>query len=277
MKIIDAHQHYWHYNQSEYDWIDDSMKVLQQDFLPSHYKEEMKDNNIYGSVVVQARQSDQETKWLLDLADHNEHILGIVGWIDLKSKNLEHQLKEYKTSTKLKGFRHVIHDELDIDFMLDPQFINGLLLLNEYNYTYDLLIKSEHLENTIRLIEQLPKMKLVIDHIAKPNIKKKEWDTWAIYLKKISNDYPHVYCKISGIVTEADWYNWKEEELIEYIKYVIDIFGPSRVMFGTDWPVCQVASKVNKIIELCNKTIYKNNHKIQYKLFNYNASLFYSL
>ncbi|KJG40510.1 hypothetical protein UA32_01715 [Photobacterium angustum] len=277
MKIIDAHQHYWHYNQSEYDWIDDSMKVLQQDFLPSHYKEEMKDNNIYGSVVVQARQSDQETKWLLDLADHNEHILGIVGWIDLKSKNLEHQLKEYKASTKLKGFRHVIHDELDIDFMLDLQFINGLRLLNEYNYTYDLLIKSEHLENTIRLIEQLPKMKLVIDHIAKPNIKKKEWDTWAIYLKKIAKDYPHVYCKISGIVTEADWYNWKEEELIEYIKYVIDIFGPSRVMFGTDWPVCQVASKINKIIELCEKPIYKNNHNIQYKLFNENASLFYSL
>ncbi|PSV48050.1 amidohydrolase [Photobacterium sp. GB-36] len=277
MKIIDAHQHYWHYNQSEYDWIDDSMKVLQQDFLPSHYKEEMKDNNIHGSVVVQARQSDQETKWLLDLADHNEHILGIVGWIDLKSKNLEHQLKEYKTSTKLKGFRHVIHDELDIDFMLDLQFINGLRLLNEYNYTYDLLIKSEHLENTIRLIEQLPKMKLVIDHIAKPNIKKKEWDTWAIHLKKIANDYPHVYCKISGFVTEADWYNWKEEELIEYIKYVIDIFGPSRVMFGTDWPVCQVASKVNKIIGLCEKAIYENNHNIQCKLFNENASLFYSL
>ncbi|KJG34616.1 amidohydrolase [Photobacterium angustum] len=277
MKIIDAHQHYWHYNPSEYDWIDDSMKVLQQDFLPSHYKEEMKGNNIHGSVVVQARQSDQETKWLLDLADHNEHILGIVGWIDLKSKNLEHQLKEYKASTKLKGFRHVIHDELDIDFMLDLQFINGLRLLNEYNYTYDLLIKSEHLENTIRLIEQLPKMKLVIDHIAKPNIKKKEWDTWAINLKKIAKDYPHVYCKISGIVTEADWYNWKEEELIEYIKYVIDIFGPSRVMFGTDWPVCQVASKINKIIELCEKPIYKNNHNIQYKLFNENASLFYSL
>ncbi|KJG03543.1 hypothetical protein UB33_12550 [Photobacterium angustum] len=277
MKIIDAHQHYWHYNPSEYDWIDDSMKVLQQDFLPSHYKEEMKGNNIHGSVVVQARQSDQETKWLLDLADHNEHILGIVGWIDLKSKNLEHQLKEYKASTKLKGFRHVIHDELDIDFMLDLQFINGLRLLNEYNYTYDLLIKSEHLENTIRLIEQLPKMKLVIDHIAKPNIKKKEWDTWAIHLKKIAKDYPHVYCKISGIVTEADWYNWKEEELIEYIKYVIDIFGPSRVMFGTDWPVCQVASKINKIIELCEKPIYKNNHNIQYKLFNENASLFYSL
>ncbi|KJF82691.1 amidohydrolase family protein [Photobacterium angustum] len=277
MKIIDAHQHYWHYNPSEYDWIDDSMKVLQQDFLPSHYKEEMKGNNIHGSVVVQARQSDQETKWLLDLADHNEHILGIVGWIDLKSKNLEHQLKEYKASTKLKGFRHVIHDELDIDFMLDLQFINGLRLLNEYNYTYDLLIKSEHLENTIRLIEQLPKMKLVIDHIAKPNIKKKEWDTWAIHLKKIAKDYPHVYCKISGIVTEADWYNWNEEELIEYIKYVIDIFGPSRVMFGTDWPVCQVASKINKIIELCEKPIYKNNHNIQYKLFNENASLFYSL
>lgn len=277
MKIIDAHQHYWHYNPSEYDWIDDSMKVLQQDFLPSHYKEEMKGNNIHGSVVVQARQSDQETKWLLDLADHNEHILGIVGWIDLKSKNLEHQLKEYKASTKLKGFRHVIHDELDIDFMLDLQFINGLRLLNEYNYTYDLLIKSEHLENTIRLIEQLPKMKLVIDHIAKPNIKKKEWDTWAIHLKKIAKDYPHVYCKISGIVTEADWYNWKEKELIEYIKYVIDIFGPSRVMFGTDWPVCQVASKINKIIELCEKPIYKNNHNIQYKLFNENASLFYSL
>lgn len=277
MKIIDAHQHYWHYNQSEYDWINDSMKILQQDFLPSHYKEEMKDNNIHGSVVVQARQSDQETKWLLDLADHNEHILGIVGWIDLKSKNLEHQLKKYKTSTKLKGFRHVIHDELDIDFMLDPKFINGLRLLNEYNYTYDLLIKSEHLENTIKLIEQLPKMKLVIDHIAKPNIKKKEWDTWAIYLKKIANNYPHVYCKISGIVTEADWYSWKEEELIEYIKYVIDIFGPSRVMFGTDWPVCQVASKINNIIDLCNKTINKDNHKIQNKLFNENTSLFYSL
>lgn len=277
MKIIDAHQHYWHYNQSEYDWINDSMKILQQDFLPSHYKEEMKDNNIHGSVVVQARQSDQETKWLLDLADHNEHILGIVGWIDLKSKNLEHQLKEYKTSTKLKGFRHVIHDELDIDFMLDPKFINGLRLLNEYNYTYDLLIKSEHLENTIKLIEKLPKMKLVINHIAKPNIKKREWDTWAIYLKKIANNYPHVYCKISGIVTEADWYSWKEEELIEYIKYVIDIFGPSRVMFGTDWPVCQVASKINNIIDLCNKTINKDNHKIQNKLFNENTSLFYSL
>nr|WP_255348829.1 amidohydrolase family protein [Photobacterium sp. SKA34] len=126
-------------------------------------------------------------------------------------------------------------------------------------------------------MEQLPKMKLVIDHIAKPNIKKKEWDAWAFHLKKIANNYPHVYCKISGIVTEADWYNWKEEELIEYIKYVIEIFGPSRVMFGTDWPVCQAAANTNKIIDLCKDSVNSDNHNIQYKLFNESASLFYSL
>lgn len=277
MQIIDSHQHFWTYNEDDFSWIDDTMSIIKRDFLPNDYLANMQRNNIVGSVVVQARQSDAETHWLLQQSEQYDFILGVVGWIDLKSTDLENQLIAYKKHSKLKGFRHVIHDEPDINFMLDPNFIKGLTLLEKYDYSYDLLIKSEHLDNTIKLLKQLPSMRIVIDHIAKPNIKMNEWKQWAVKMKYIAENFQHVQCKLSGVVTEADWSNWNDELIQRYINEIINLFGTQRVMFGSDWPVCQVAAPLDKVIELCiNATGNINKSTLEAITYN-NANKFYQL
>lgn len=278
MKIIDSHQHFWHYNQQDFGWIDDSMKTLQMDFLPTDYLAAAQMHNIVGSVVIQARQSNSETEWLLKLSDQFDFILGVVGWVDLKSQDLERYLIHYKQHyPKLKGFRHVIHDEPELDFMLDADFIRGVSLLGQYGYTYDILIKSEHLANTILFLEQLPNMKIVIDHIAKPNIKESQWDDWAEKMAYIAHHFPHVYCKVSGVVTEADWNAWQPSQLQRYIQEVIKQFGDKRVMFGSDWPVCQVAAQPSSVIDLCQSALDECAITNQEDFYYQNTTRFYSL
>lgn len=277
MQIIDSHQHFWTYNADDFSWIDDSMSIIKRDFLPNDYLANMQENNIVGSVVVQARQSDTETQWLLEQSEQYDFILGVVGWIDLRSANLENQLIAYKKHSKLKGFRHVIHDEPDINFMLDPAFIKGITLLAKYNYSYDILIKSVHLENTITLLNQLPSMRIVIDHIAKPNIKKNEWEHWTTKMKYIAEHFPHVQCKLSGVVTEADWNNWSDNQIQRYISEVITLFSSKRVMFGSDWPVCQVAAPLGKVIELCINSVNDKSPSALEAITYNNAKQFYQL
>ncbi|MCE0492415.1 amidohydrolase family protein [Vibrio salinus] len=277
MKIIDAHQHFWQYNNIDFSWIDNSMEKLKANFLPEDYLSNMSTLQIIGSVAIEARQSNDETNWLLELSDKHDFILGVVGWIDLKDKDLERHLVNYKKFPKLKGFRHVIHDEPELDFMLDSDFIKGVELLAKYNYTYDILIKSDHLDNTIAFLEQLPAMNIVIDHIAKPHIKQKQWNGWADKMAYIATNFPHVYCKISGVVTEADWHSWKSEQIRCYIKEVIKQFGHKRIMFGSDWPVCQIAAPINKVIELCQISIDECDVDNPNLFYYENAKQFYSL
>ncbi|ASK78666.1 hypothetical protein CF386_06450 [Paraphotobacterium marinum] len=253
LKVIDSHHHLWEFNQSEFPWIDNEMSVLKNNFYPNDLKNVTQEHNVVGSVVVQARQSLDETLWLINQAEQDELIKGVVGWIDLKSPQLEKQLQFFKKFKVLKGFRHVIHDEPDIDFMIDQKFVDGIKLLAKYDYTYDILIKSYHLENTIKLLHKLPPMKLVINHIAKPNMLENEWESWANHISYISKNFPHVFCKLSGLATEENHQNVDWANIERYSNFILETFTPSKVMFGSDWPVCMLATTYDEHIYFIQK------------------------
>ena len=275
MKIIDTHQHFWNYDPKTHDWINEDMKVIRKDFLPADLAPILKENNIEGCIAVQADQTDTETQILIREADQNSFIKGVVGWVNLKDKEIEEKLEEYSNETNLKGFRHIIQAEPK-GFMLDASFQKGLSALAKYNYTYDLLIYETQLAEANTLIKQLPVLPIVIDHIAKPNIKKGERENWIKEIKAMAQ-YPNVYCKISGMATEARWDTWTMDTLKPYIDTVVEAFGTERIMFGSDWPVCLVASSYEKWLKGLQN--YFNTFSIseQEDFFANNAIKFYKL
>jgi len=236
---IDAHHHFWKYNPAEYGWIGDNMAVLRRDFLPPDLKSEISNAGIDGVVSVQARQTIAETAWLLELADQNDFIRGVVGWVPLVSSRIRADL-EHANRPKLKAVRHVLQDEPDDDFMLRDDFNRGVEALNGFGLRYDILIFERHLPQTIRFVNRHPQQTFILDHIAKPKIKLAEKSPWRENIRELSRR-PNVYCKISGMVTEADWKQWTPLQLRPYLDVVLEAFGPARLMFGTDWPVCLVA------------------------------------
>ena len=238
---IDAHHHFWKYNPAEYGWINDAMSILRRDFLPADLKSEISKSQIEGVVSVQARQSLVETEWLLDLADRNDFIRGVVGWVPLISPRVRSELERFADRFKLKAVRHVLQDETDDDYMLRDDFNRGIASLEDFDLCYDILIFERHLPQTIRLVDRHPDQVFILDHIAKPKIKSTELSPWRENLRELAGR-PNVYCKISGMVTEADWKHWTAAQLRPYIDVALDAFGPDRLMFGTDWPVCLVAS-----------------------------------
>jgi L-fuconolactonase len=246
---IDAHQHFWKYNPSEYSWITDQMKDLKRDFLPDNLIPELKGIGFDGSVAVQARQSIEETRWLLDIADKNEFVKGVVGWIDLCSEECENQLKEFDKNRKFSGVRHVLQDEPDDRFMLSESFLKGISRLGKYNLVYEILILPKHLPYAEELVRRFPEQQFVLDHIAKPFIKKGTITPWKDDIHKLAK-HPNVSCKISGMVTEANWHSWKKEDFLPYLDVVMDAFGPSRLMIGSDWPVCTVSSSYKVTMKL---------------------------
>ena len=272
---IDSHQHFWQYNDIEYDWIDGDMSVLMRDFLPQDLINNLHQNNIQGCVAVQARQSLEETQWLLSLAKEHDFIKGVVGWIDLLSDNLEEQLIIFKKEDKLKGFRHVLQAE-KAGYMLQPSFIKGIKLLAKYDYSFDILVKSTQLSEVCELVEKLPVMNLVVDHIAKPNIAMQQWRGWQEYISKLAN-YEHIYCKLSGMVTEANWKTWNSNDLSPYINHCIEKFGSRRCMFGSDWPVCHLASDYYSLIECIDVVIQKENEQVKENIFSIAAATFYRI
>jgi len=246
---IDAHQHFWRYNPSEYSWITDQMKDLKRDFLPDDLLPELHEIGFDGSVAVQARQSIEETRWLLDIADKNEFVKGVVGWIDLCSEDCENQLKEFVKNRKFSGVRHVLQDEPDDRFMLSESFLKGIRRLGKYNLVYEILILPKHLPYAEELVSRFPGQQFVLDHIAKPFIKKGTITPWKDDIHKLAK-HPNVSCKISGMVTEANWHRWKKEDFLPYLDVVMDAFGPSRLMIGSDWPVCTVSSSYKVTMKL---------------------------
>lgn len=272
---IDSHQHFWQYNDIEYDWIDGDMSLLMRDFLPQDLIINLHQNNIHGCVAVQARQSLEETQWLLSLAKEHDFIKGVVGWIDLLSDNLEDQLITFKKEDKLKGFRHVLQAE-KAGYMLQPSFIKGIKLLAKYDYSFDVLVKSTQLSEVCELVEKLPVMNLVVDHIAKPNIAMQQWSGWQEYISKLAN-YEHIYCKLSGMVTEANWKTWNSNDLSPYINHCIEKFGSRRCMFGSDWPVCHLASDYYSLIECIDVVIQKENEQVKENIFSIAAATFYRI
>ena len=275
MKIIDTHQHFWNYEAQKQDWINEDMQAIRKDFLPADLAPILKENNIEGCIAVQADQTDTETQILIRESHQNSFIKGVVGWINLKDKEIEEKLEEYSNENTLKGFRHIIQAEPN-GFMLDTSFQKGLSALVKYNYTYDLLIYETQLAEANTLIKKLPELPIVIDHIAKPNIKKGESENWKKEIKAIA-EYPNVYCKISGMATEAQWNTWTMDTLKPYIDTVVEAFGTNRIMFGSDWPVCLVASSYEKWLKGLQN--YFNTFSIneQEDFFANNAIKFYKI
>lgn len=246
---IDAHQHFWKYNTSDYSWISDQMEVLKRDFLPDNLFHELKGINFDGSIAVQARQSLEETRWLLKIAGNYEFVRGVVGWIDLCSEDSEKQLNEFTKNKKFAGVRHVLQDEPDERFMLSNSFLKGIDILGKYNLVYEILILPKHLAIADKLVERFPGQKFVLDHIAKPLIKEGTISPWKKEIQKLAR-HPNLSCKLSGMVTEADWKGWKRKDFVPYLDVVFEAFGPSRLMIGSDWPVCTVSSSYNKTLEI---------------------------
>jgi len=271
---IDAHQHFWKYNQNEYSWINNEMDVLKKNFLPEDLEKELKTIDFNGSIAVQARQSLKETEWLLKLADEYNCIKGVVGWVNLCSPEIEEQLNKFSQCKKLVGVRHVVHDEPDDNFMDRDDFKNGISLLSKYNLTYDLLIFPKHLALANKLVSYFPNQKFVLNHIAKPLIKDKVHSPWNEDIKKLA-EQPNVYCKLSGMVTEADWKNWKSEQFKYYLDVVFKYFGTDRLMIGSDWPVCNVAGGYRDVMLLVIKYLNQFDFKIKRKILGLNCQKFY--
>ena len=232
---IDAHQHFWIYNPDEYGWIDDSMASLQRDFLPNDLQPELERNEFGGSIAVQARQTLEETRWLLDLADRHTSVLGVVGWVDLRSPRVHSQLSAVGKNPKLVGIRHIVQAEADDRFLMQPEFLRGISALEEFDLAYDILIYARHLPVAAEFVERFPCQRFVLDHLAKPWIKTGEIAGWARGIRRLAA-FPNVFCKLSGMVTEADWQQWKPEQMTPYLDVAFEAFGPQRLMVGSGLP-----------------------------------------
>ena len=273
---IDAHQHFWKYHPQKHAWINDEMTVLKRNFLPTDLQKIYQANGIDACVAVQADQSEEETEFLLQLAYQNDFIKGVVGWVDLRAKDIEQRLSQYTRFPKLKGFRHVVQSEPDPNFMLGEAFQHGLSLLLTYNFTYDILIFPTQLEAAIKTVQNFPNQKFVLDHIAKPYIKIGKIEEWEKHISQLAG-YPNVYCKISGMVTEADWQNWQQSDFVPYLDVVFEAFGTDRLMFGSDWPVCLLGGAYTEIKGILEQYIAKRSQEDSAKIFGENASAFYGL
>jgi len=274
---IDAHQHFWSYNSDEYGWIADNMALLKRDFFPPDLKSELVNAGFDGSVAVQARQTTEETRWLLQLSEKFDFIKGVVGWIDLRSEDsLRRQLDEFCKSEKFVGVRHVVHDEPEDNFMLHDEFLKGISILKEYDLTYDLLLFPKHLPVARVVVEMFPGQKFVIDHISKPLIKNHILDPWKEDIMAIA-EFRNVYCKLSGMVTEADCERWKPDDFNPYLDVVFNAFGTDRIMTGSDWPVCLAAGSYKDVIAIIEKYIAGFPIEVQEQILGSNCSEFYNL
>lgn len=249
---IDSHQHFWVYDPAQYSWMTEPLAALRRDYLPQNLEPLLAALSFDGSVAVQARQSLNETEWLLNLADVHPSIKGVVGWVDLRSPEIRGQLERFSSRQKLVGVRHVLQDEPDDQFMLRPDFRRGIGQLREFGLTYDLLLFPRHLPVSVKLVEEFPNQPFVLDHLAKPEIRDQRILPWREDLKRLAR-FENVYCKLSGMVTEAKWRHWRAEDFKPYLDAAFESFGPNRLMIGSDWPVCTVsgdyAATMNLVFE----------------------------
>ena len=271
--MIDSHQHFWRYDEAQYPWIPKG-SALHRDGLPQDWQAAAGPIGFESSIAVQARQSLEESRWLLELADVHESIIGVVGWVDLRSERVAEQLAKFAQHPKFVGVRHVVQDEPDEQFLVRPEFVRGIAALQEFNLAYDLLIFPKQLPAAIELVRKFPEQRFVLDHIAKPLVKSGIISPWREQIRELAQS-PNVWCKVSGLITEADQHAWKPEEFWPYLDIVFESFGVARLMFGSDWPVCLLAGSFEKVHGLVRGYMGSKCGDEQDKVFAENAMRFY--
>ena len=273
---IDAHHHFWQYSEAEYGWISDEMRELRRDFLAGDLQREMAAAGLDGAVTVQARQTLEETRWLLQLAEKHSFLRGVVGWAPLASVDFPRHLEELAAHAKLKGLRHVIQDEPDDDFILGEDFNRGISALAGTGLVYDILIFERHLSAAARFVDRHPNQIFVLDHLAKPLIRQGEISPWRERLRDLAAR-PHVYCKLSGLATEANWHRWTIDDLRPYFEIALECFGPGRLLAGSDWPVCLLATGYGRWWETLGELISRLTASEQARILGENAVMAYNL
>lgn len=274
--IIDSHQHFWQVGHFDYPWMSPEVEVLYQDYLPSRLEPILKECDVAKSVLVQASNSLAETYWLLSLAERHPFIAGVVGWVDLREPEMEQELEVLTANPKFKGVRHLVESEPADDWLIQPSVLKGLQVLEKHQVSYDLLVHARHLEHVKTVAEACPSLRLVVDHMAKPPIASGEIADWASALKEVAA-YANVSCKLSGLVTEANWTSWTTEDLRPYVERALEFFGPKRMMFGSDWPVCLLASSYAQVLESFQSLIADLAEEDRNRIFSENAGEFYRL
>jgi L-fuconolactonase len=274
MMIVDSHQHFWQVGRFDYPWMTSEVDVLCHDYLPAALDPILRRNDVDKTILVQASNSLEETRWLLKLAEQNSFIAGVVGWVDLTADGFADQLDEVAAHPRFKGVRHLVESEPQDDWLIQPPVLRNLRTLARRGVTYDLLVHPRHLEYAAVVADSCPDLRLVVDHMAKPPIARGDIDDWSRGLRDLALR-PNVWCKVSGLVTEADWAGWRVEDLKPYVDVVLETFGPERLMFGSDWPVCLLAAQYDQVLEAGRKLLDGLNEGDQDLIFSRNALEFY--
>ncbi len=274
--IVDSHQHFWQVGRFDYPWMSSDVKVLYRDYLPDQLEPLLNENGVTRTVLVQASNSVDESRWLLKLADAHPFIAGVVGWVNLMSPDVDQQLDELSAHPKFKGVRHLVESEPEDGWLIQPQVLNGLKRLSAHGLTYDLLVQPRHLKYLPKLADSCPELSLVVDHMAKPPIASGALDQWSRELKTVA-DYENIHCKLSGLVTEANWSTWTVDDLRPFVECVVELFGPKRLMFGSDHPVCLLAASYTHVLESFQEILAGFSDEDRDQVFAGNATRFYSL
>ena len=273
---IDAHQHFWNLEQFAHGWITEELQPLRRSFGPSDLKPLLEEHSFDGCVLVQTFSSVEETRWFLSLAMQNPFIRGVVGWVDLEDPDVGEMIEALQEHPRFVGVRHVVHDEPNVNWLTRPEVMRGLAELEIRRVPFDLLLKPPHLGPALKVAERFPGLPLVVDHIAKPRISAGGWEDWAQGIAALAR-CPNVSCKLSGMITEADWKAWKPDHLRRYVDYVVEKFSPHRLMFGTDWPVCLLAGSYSQVVKALEATLSAMNQEEQAGVWGNNAARFYGL
>lgn len=274
--IIDVHQHFWIYETEKHAWLNDEMATIRRDFLPSDLKPIYREHGVKGCIAVQADQTLKENDFLLEQAETNDFVKGIIGWVDLRSSELKNDLDNYAQYPIIKGYRHVVQAEPDPLFLLRKEFLNGISELQKRNLVYEILVFPHQLPSVLEFVKLFPKIKFVIDHIAKPYIKEGYFESWALLMKELGQ-IKNVNCKISGMITEADYITWTNQQILPYMELVLEAFGPKRILYGSDWPVCLVAGNYGKVLRLAKEFSNTLSENEQVDFFYNNAQRIYNL
>lgn len=275
--IIDSHQHFWRYDPQAYSWISSEMQVLQQDYLPPQFAQAMQPEGVGGSIAVQALPTVEDTDFLLALAAENPGIKGVVGWCDLQSPDLEAQLDRWQHQALLKGFRHIRQSEADPVFYQRPAVQQGLRVLQQRGYSFDILVYWAQLPDAVALADAFPNLPLVLDHLGKPDIKDPAgFGRWLPHFAELARR-PNVLCKLSGLVTEANWHQWQANDFKPYIAAALEHFGPARLMYGSDWPVCLLAASAQQVLQLIHQPLNELTAHERQQIYAGSASRFYRI